>query len=81
MKNRDDKKKFIKDKEMKSMPVIETIEYERVAYIEEMKIYLNNLKSMDKSVAVKISRENLIKSEIIMENGDFIKNIIIKKVR
>ena len=58
---------------------METIGYERVAYIEKMKTYLNNLKSMDKSVAAKISRENLIKSEIIMENGDFKKNIIIYK--
>ena len=42
-----------------------------VAYVKGMEEYLQKLKSMKKSEAQKISFENLIKSEIITENGDF----------
>lgn len=60
-----------KDKEVKAMPSVELIEYEKVAYINEMKDYLQKLKNMEKTQAKKISFENLVKSRIIAENGEF----------
>ncbi len=53
------------------MPSVELIEREKAAYINEMREYLKKLKSMDQSQAQKISLENLIKSKIIGENGEF----------
>lgn len=64
-------KENTKDKEMNVMPVIETLEYERVAYVKEMEEYLNNLKQMTRSEAKKISHDNLVKCQIIQENGEF----------
>lgn len=59
------------DKEANIMPSVELIECERVAYIKEMEEYLHNLKSMKKAEARKVSHENLVKSKIIDENGEF----------
>ena len=53
------------------MPTIELIECERVAYVKEMEDYLRNLKQMNKKEAKKVSYENLVRSEIITESGDF----------
>ena len=53
------------------MPTIELIECERVAYVKQMEEYLSNLKNMNKKEAKKISYENLVKSEIITESGEF----------
>lgn len=53
------------------MPSVELIECEKVAYINGMKEYLKQLKSMEQSQAKKISLENLKKSKIIGENGEF----------
>lgn len=60
-----------KDKEADVMPVIELIEHERITYIKEMEDYLHNLKKLPKEQARKISKENLIKSNILKENGEF----------
>lgn len=57
------------------MPAIELIECEKVAYVREMEDYLRRLKEMSKSEAKKISHENLIRSEIITESGDFTKRV------
>jgi len=69
------KKEYInlhtKEKEVDIMPTIELLECERVAYINGMKEYLQRLKSMEHSQAKKLSLENLKKSEIIGENGEF----------
>lgn len=59
------------EKEVNAMPAIELIEYERIAYIKEMKDYLSMLKALPGEEAVKKSRENLIKSNILQENGEF----------
>lgn len=59
------------DKEVSVMPTIELIEYERIAYIKGMEEYLDNLKRMTKTEAKKISHENLVKSHILQENGEF----------
>ena len=60
-----------KDKEADVMPVIELIEHERITYIKEMEDYLHNLKKLPKEQAGKISKENLVKSNILKENGEF----------
>lgn len=60
-----------RDKEAEIMPTIELIEYERVEYIKEMEAYLHKLEKMPKEDAIKKSRENLINSKIIQENGEF----------
>ncbi len=60
-----------KDKEVYIMPSVELIECEKAAYINEMREYLKKLKNMDQSQAQKISLENLVKSKIIGENGEF----------
>lgn len=59
------------DKEVDVMPSIELIEYEEVSYIKEMKEYLKNLKGMSRAEAEKVSHDNLVKSRIIEENGEF----------
>lgn len=61
---------FTKDKEVIAMPSIELVEREKVAYINEMKEYLHSLKTMSEKDAKKASRENLIKSGILQENGE-----------
>lgn len=59
------------DKEVNLMPSVDLIECEKVAYINGMKEYLQKLKKMEQSQAKKISFENLKKSKIIGENGEF----------
>lgn len=53
------------------MPVIELIERERVAYVQEMEDYLQCLKKMTKQEAKRVSYENLVRSEIITESGEY----------
>lgn len=53
------------------MPSIEQVEYERVAYLKGMEDYLQKLKSMPRSEAVKKSRINLMNCHIIQEDGEF----------
>lgn len=69
--SKDVKNFYKKDKVVNSMPSVKLIEHERVAYINEMKEYLNKLKKMEQNQARKISLENLKKSQIIGENGEF----------
>ena len=71
MSSRDVDSFYKKDKEVNIMPSVEMIECEKVAYINGMKEYLKQLKSMEQSQAKKISLENLKKSKIIGENGEF----------
>lgn len=59
------------EKEVFLMPTVELIEREKVAYVDEMKDYLKNLKCMPASEARKKSQENLFKSQIIDANGEF----------
>lgn len=59
------------EKEAEIMPTMELIEYERTEYIKEMEGYLHKLKKMPKQEAIKKSRENLIRSNIIQEDGEF----------
>ena len=58
-------------KEVDVMPTIELVEYERTAYIKGMEAYLQNLKSMDHSEALRKSKRNLQGSHIIQEDGEF----------
>lgn len=60
-----------KEKEMRYMPSVEAIEYERTVYINEMKEYLSKLKKMEHETAREESLKNLIASQIIGENGEF----------
>lgn len=60
-----------REREVDIMPSVELIEREKVAYVNEMKEYLQKLKSMEHSQAKKISLENLKESEIVDENGEF----------
>lgn len=62
---------YEEDKEANVMPSVELIECEKVAYINGMKEYLQNLKNMEHSQAKEVSFENLKKSKIIGENGEF----------
>lgn len=71
MSGKDVESLYGKDKEVKSMPSVEMIECEKVAYINGMKEYLQKLKNMEHSQAKKVSFENLKKSKIIGENGEF----------
>ena len=59
------------EKEAEIMPAMELIEYERKEYIKEMEGYWHKLKKMPKQEAIKKSRENLIRSNIIQEDGEF----------
>lgn len=59
------------DKGTDNMPTMDAIEYERVTYVKEMQDYLQKLKNMSKKEAKKKSFQNLVKSEIIHENGEF----------
>lgn len=71
MSDKDVESFYEKDKEVNVMPSVELIECEKVAYINGMKEYLQKLKSMEHSQAKKVSFENLKKSKIIGENGEF----------
>ena len=62
---------YAKDKEVNVMPSVELVECEKVAYINGMKEYLQKLKNMEHSQAKEISFENLKRSKIIGENGEF----------
>ena len=59
------------NKEVNVMPSIELIERERVAYVQEMEDYLQQLKKMTRKEATRVSHENLVRSEIITESGEF----------
>lgn len=71
---------FTKDKEVNVMPAIELIEREKVAYVREMQEYLHALKKMSDEDAKKISQENLIKSRIIQDNGEFSEHYRFSKI-
>ena len=62
---------YEEDKGVNIMPSVELVECDKVAYINEMKEYLQKLKNMEHSQAKEISFENLKKSKIIGENGEF----------
>lgn len=57
--------------EVDIMPTIELVECERVAYVKGMQNYLQKLKSMSNSEAIKKSRSNLESSNIITKDGEF----------
>lgn len=59
------------DKEVDTVPAIELVEHERVAYVKGMENYLQKLKAMPDSEAIKKSRINLESCNIIQENGEF----------
>ncbi|MCM1231266.1 MAG: hypothetical protein NC489_14190 [Ruminococcus flavefaciens] len=59
------------ESEVDFMPSVELIECEKIAYINGMKEYLQKLKKMEHNQAKKVSLENLKKSKIIDENGEF----------
>lgn len=60
-----------REREVDIMPSVELIECEKVAYVNGMREYLQKLKSMERNQAKKVSLENLKKSNIIGENGEF----------
>lgn len=53
------------------MPTVELVERERTAYIKGMEDYLQKLKSMAFSEALRESKKNLKGSHIIQEDGEF----------
>lgn len=57
--------------EVNIMPTIELVECERAAYIKGMENYLQNLRQMSSSEAVKKSKKNLEDCHIICEDGEF----------
>lgn len=59
------------EKEMTGMPMMETMEFERTAYIKGMEEYLQKLRSMPNQEAVVKSRRNLESCHIIQEDGQF----------
>ena len=59
------------ESEVGIMPSVDLVEQERIAYINEMKEYLKTLKGMERGLAKKKSLENLKRSGIIDENGEF----------
>lgn len=67
------------DEEVTYMPTMDMIEYERVNYVKEMQDYLRNLKNLNKKEAKEKSFQNLVKSEIICENGEFTERFAYKK--
>lgn len=60
-----------KDNKGDTMPIIELLECERVAYVKGMDNYLQKLKAMPDDEAIEKSRINLQNSNIIEPNGDF----------
>lgn len=60
-----------RESEVEVMPSVELVECEKIAYINGMKEYLQRLKSMEHNQAMKVSLDNLKKSKIIGENGEF----------
>lgn len=81
MENRvyDRKPKDTNDEEVTYMPTMDMIEYERVNYVKEMQDYLRNLKNLNKKEAKEKSFQNLVKSDIISENGEFTERFACKK--
>lgn len=73
------KPKDTNDKEVTYMPTMDMIEYERVNYVKEMQDYLRNLKNLNKKEAKEKSFQNLVKSDIISENGEFTERFACKK--
>lgn len=73
------KLKDTNDKEVMYMPTMDMIEYERVNYVKEMQDYLRNLKNLNKKEAKEKSFQNLVKSDIISENGEFTERFAYKK--
>ncbi len=59
------------DKEVDSMPTIEQVEYERVAYVKGMEEYLKKLNSMPDKEAMEKSRVSLEGAGILQEDGEF----------
>lgn len=53
------------------MPTMESIEYERVAYVKGMDNYLQKLKSMPADEAKKRAQLNLESCHIIQADGEF----------
>lgn len=53
------------------MPTVELVERERTAYIKGMEDYLQKLKSMTLSAALRESKKKLKGSHIIQEDGEF----------
>lgn len=64
-------KKACTKEEVNIMPTMEMFECERTAYVKEMEEYLQRLKRMKESEAKKKSFDNLVKSKILHENGEF----------
>ncbi|MBD5480602.1 MAG: hypothetical protein HDR14_15195 [Lachnospiraceae bacterium] len=62
---------FTNDEEGDVMPTIKSVECEKIAYIKGMEEYLQKLKTMPNSEAVKRSKFNLENSHIIQKNGEF----------
>lgn len=67
----ENEKTIIPNEKEAEIMTMEVIEYERTEYIKEMEGYLHKLKMMPKQEAIKRSRENLIRSNIIQEDGEF----------
>ena len=59
------------DKEVDIMPTIELVECERTSYVKGMEDYLQKLKAMAYSEALRESKKNLKGSHIIREDGEF----------
>lgn len=64
------------DKEVYTMPTIEMVECERVAYVKGMEQYLRKLKAMPNNEAVEKSQINLESCHIIQEDGEFTERYI-----
>lgn len=58
-------------KEVDIMPTIELVECERTAYVQKMEAYLQKLKLMAYSEALKEAEKNLRSSDIIQEDKEF----------
>lgn len=61
----------IKETDNAAMPATDLFEPEHAAYIKEMDEYLRRLKSMDKADAQRKAHDNLVKCQILQENGEF----------
>ena len=54
-----------------SDPILEKYEPETLEYLKSMKKYIDDLRKMPEEDAQKIAKENLVKSGIMQENGEF----------
>lgn len=57
-------------KEVDRMPTMELVEFEKAAYVNEMELYLQNLKNMPITEAKKRSKKNLIECQILTKKGE-----------